>query len=173
MGFAHTRSRRYSRRCCRIVDERGSSVNPFQRLRVRARHPPAVNDLMSEMGQRATLTARRSFPAPDKRTISEPVGMSQTCHERKSASLSDHLIGTYASLRRLSQRRCLLLGVANVSVPFISKPHCMPTAPPLPNAGSGGLVADWNQRLRSDAMTAPASASSTQGVTVNWSTSAH
>jgi uncharacterized protein YbjT (DUF2867 family) len=40
LGFRRSRSRRYSRRCYRIVNERGPSVNPFQRLTVRARLPP-------------------------------------------------------------------------------------------------------------------------------------
>jgi hypothetical protein len=43
LEFRHARSRRYSRRCCRIADERGSPVSPFQRLTVRARHPPAFS----------------------------------------------------------------------------------------------------------------------------------
>jgi hypothetical protein len=47
---------------------------------------------------------------------------------------------------------------------------CMP---PLPNMGSRGYMRIGFQRLLSDAMTSPASASSTQGVTVNTSTSDH
>jgi hypothetical protein len=32
LGFRRTRSRQYFRRCCRIADERGCSVNPLQRM---------------------------------------------------------------------------------------------------------------------------------------------
>src|SRR5947208_14606205 len=32
LGFRRTRSRRYSRRCCRIADKRGSPVDPLQRM---------------------------------------------------------------------------------------------------------------------------------------------
>src|SRR5882724_3886552 len=33
LGFRRTRSRQYSRGCCRIADERGSPVDPLQRLK--------------------------------------------------------------------------------------------------------------------------------------------
>src|ERR1700720_1006040 len=44
--------------------------------------------------RRVVLTARPSLPVhPDKRTISEPVGMSQTCHDQTSSASFDHLVG--------------------------------------------------------------------------------
>jgi hypothetical protein len=40
---------------------------------------------MSALGQSAVLTLGRWLPVyPDERTSSEPIGMSQTCQERKS-----------------------------------------------------------------------------------------
>jgi hypothetical protein len=50
--------------------------------------------------KRIILTVRQSLPVfPDKRTISEPVGMSQTCHNRKSLSLN-YLVGAGQQNRR-------------------------------------------------------------------------
>jgi hypothetical protein len=43
---------------------------------------------------RVVLTARPSLPVyPDERTSSEPVGMSERCHERKWPTSFDHLVG--------------------------------------------------------------------------------
>ena len=44
---------------------------------------------------RAILTVRRSLPVyPEKQTFSEPVGMSQRCHHRKSVDF-DHFVGAF------------------------------------------------------------------------------
>src|ERR1700682_4002011 len=55
---------------------------------------PTATAPHSDSTNRVVLTAHPSLPVhPDKRTISEPVGMSQTCHDQTSRASFDHLVG--------------------------------------------------------------------------------
>lgn len=58
-------------------------------------------------------------------------------------------------------------------VPREALPGLMAKLPPLPAFGGDSDARTGAQRLPSDASTAPASASSRQGVTAIWSRSAH
>jgi len=65
LGISRTRSRQNSRRCCRIADERGSSVNPLQGM----------------TGARATTAC---FQPPDVRNWTIRVTLTISCHFRLS-----------------------------------------------------------------------------------------